>query len=427
MINASVRRNAGPEPDTGTLAMRPDRRLFEQLYRFSCCIFALLLLVASAAQAADAPISQSIPDRLKVLRPNQAVSLGKAAVVGEFNEVARRFELHKTGPRGRDFTIKMVWAPERKRALFCGANHGVPHRLNDVWEFDLATLTWTMLYAPDNARDYLGLGKDFSDVEFKEGVFVTQRGGPGIIAHTWWGLTYDPEQKALLFMNTWVTNQKKAAEQLGGDSNRLYAGPPLWSFAPDTKTWKPIKTEAPYPRPIFGGLLEYVPDLGGSIWHANNWQMQGTWLYQEASGWKSLEPNGDPQAFAAESPRPEQVGYYDAKRREIVVQRGFDTFHFNPKSNAWRKVLTGVEGAAPNGHDAYAPFYYDPKSGHGLLVEFKTDTLWSYDPERPAWTRLAPAGDPLPTGNKRLAYFDPAHDVFVVIRDTEVWAYRYGP
>jgi hypothetical protein len=57
----------------------------------------------------------------------------------------------------------MVWAPERKRALYCGANHGVPHRLNDVWEFDLPSLSWVMLYAPDLPRDYAGMGKDFSD------------------------------------------------------------------------------------------------------------------------------------------------------------------------------------------------------------------------------------------------------------------------
>ena len=58
----------------------------------------------------------------------------------------------------------------RTRALFAGANHGSPHRLNDVWEFDLPSLTWAMLYAPDLPRGYADLGKDTSDVEFKDGV-----------------------------------------------------------------------------------------------------------------------------------------------------------------------------------------------------------------------------------------------------------------
>ena len=78
-------------------------------------------------------------------------------MLGDFNDTARRYNLHKTGPLARDFTLKMVWAPERKRVLFCGANHGVPHRLNDVWEFDLAALTWVMLYAPDLPREWASL------------------------------------------------------------------------------------------------------------------------------------------------------------------------------------------------------------------------------------------------------------------------------
>ena len=114
---------------------------------------------AAAGSAEPAPLKPVLPPneatlaKLRALRPNQAVTLGQAQVMGDFNDVARRFNLHKTGPRGRDFTIKMVWAPERRRVLFCGANHGVPHRLNDVWEFDLAALTWAMLYAPDLPRD----------------------------------------------------------------------------------------------------------------------------------------------------------------------------------------------------------------------------------------------------------------------------------
>jgi hypothetical protein len=69
--------------------------------------------------------------------------------------------------------------------------------------------------------------------------------------------------------------------------------------------------------------------------------------------------------------------------------------------------------------------YHDPVSGHGLLVEFKTNTLWAYDPDRRKWSKLNPEGDPMPTGKKRLAYFDPIHNVFVIIEGTTVWVYRY--
>jgi hypothetical protein len=55
----------------------------------------------------------------------------------------------------------------------------------------------------------------------------------------------------------------------------------------------------------------------------------------------------------------------------------------------------------------------------------KSNTLWTYNPDKIAWTKLAPRGDAMPEGNKRLAYFVPIRGVFVVIQDTTVWAYRY--
>ncbi len=370
----------------------------------------------------------AVAAKLAALKPNHAVLLGKADVVGEFNDTARKYDLHKTGPKGRDFTNKMCWAPDRGRVLFCGANHGVPHRLNDVWEFDLPSLTWAMLYAPDNARGYTDLGKDTSDVEFKDGILITKRGGPAVIAHTWWGLTYDPKHKALLFMNTWVTDQKKAVKDLGGDPADLYAGPPLWAFFPAERKWKPFKAPKPYPVGVFGGMLEYIPELGGSVWHANNWQMHGTWLHDfDKDTWRDLKANGGGKPFEKESPEPEQIGYYDPVRKIVIVQRHHDTHHYDPKKNEWKKVLTGDkdDGKSPYGHDARSVLYHDPVSGHGLLVQFQTNTVWAYDPDKAAWSKLAPEGDPMPTGNRRLAYVDPARNAVVVIDGTTVWAYRY--
>src|SRR5262249_30744082 len=152
------------------------------------------------------------------------------------------------------------------------------------------SLTWVMLYAPDNPRGYSDLGKDTSDVEFRDGILYTKRGGPAVIAHTWWGLTYDAKHQALLFMNTWVTDRKKAVTELGGDPNQLYSGPPLWAFSPAEKKWQAFKSPKPYPIGVFGGMLEYIPELGGNVWHANNWQMRGTWLHDfEKDVWKDLK------------------------------------------------------------------------------------------------------------------------------------------
>lgn len=397
----------------------------------------VLLVFAFALPATSAePVTPELTPnadvlaKLVALKPNQAVTLGKAAVVGEFNDTAKKYELHKTGPNGRDFTIKMCWAPDRGRTLFLGANHAVPHRLNDVWEFDLGALSWAMLYAPDLPRDYTGLGKDFSDVEFKDGLFITKRGGPAIVGHTWWGLTYDPDRKRLLFMNTWVTEKKKAALDLKGDPAELYPGPPLWAFEPATAKWTPLKQEKPYPVAIFGGMLEHVPELGGTIWHANNWQMNGTWKYDAAkNAWADLKANGGREKeFEKEAAEPEQIGYHDPARKLLVVHRHKATHHFDAVKREWKKVIDAGKDdeTVPYGHDAFGTFFRDPVSGNGLLLEYKTNTLWSYDPDAAKWTKLKPDGDPMPTGGKRLAYLDPKHNAFVILDGVSVWAYRFA-
>ena len=371
----------------------------------------------------------SVLKKLANLAPNHAVRLGNARVLGEFNEVARRFKLDQTGPLGRDYSIKMVWAPERQRALFAGANHGRPHRLNDVWEFDLGALAWVLLYPPDNPRSYAGLGPDPSDVRFRDGILVTERGGPVVIGHTWWGITWDEKKRELLFMNTWDTNQGAAIEQLQGNPDDRYQGPPLWSFDPQSQQWRFNKTSSPFPRAPFGGMFEYVPDLGGAIWHTNHWQMLATWLFlSDTQTWTNLRANTDTGDFKTESPKTEQVGYYDPQREVIIAQRGHDTFQFDVHEERWSKILTKPEQAEhwPSGHDAFAPMYRDPKSGHGLLVDFRSNTLWAYDPATNWWTQLHPNGEAMPEGSKRLAYFDPEHGVFVVIKGLEVWIYRHS-
>ena len=396
--------------------------------------FALSMFAGAAHSATSESIrpalasDERVAAALRDLKPNHAVLLGDARVVGDLNDVARKYGLHRTGPQGRNFTIKMAWAPERKRALFVGANHAVPHRLNDVWEFDLGALAWVMLYAPDNSRSYRGLGADASDVTFQDGVLRTKRGGPASIGHTWWGMTYEPEQRKLLFMNAWLTDFDAAITQVGGDPSQRYAGPPLWSFTPQTAQWELIKTDPPRPRGAFGAMLEYIPEMKGTLWHSNNWSMRGDWLYDSRkNAWTDMKPNADSRDFKDQAPGLEQVGYFDPVRRLLVAQRFKDTFHFDPRTAKWRKVRSEPPESeqVPYGHDARTGFYYDPVSGHGLLVNLRASELWAYNPDATAWTQLTPQGDPMPTGNRRLGYFDPAHNALVVIDDTKVWAYRY--
>lgn len=387
-----------------------------------------LLFYCTQASATELAPNAEVQRRIRALAPNQAVNLGLARVLGDFNEVARRFELDRTGPRARDYSLKMVWAPERRRALFLGANHGRPHRLNDVWEFDLAAMAWLLLYAPDNPRNYADLGRDASDVVFEGGVLVTHRGGPAIIAHTWSGVTYDPIRRQVLFMNTWPIKQDELIRGRGGDPKQRYAGPPLWSFSPESRTWSVHRVNAEAPRAPVGGMLEYVPELGGAIWHMNNWQMRSTWLYEpDKTRWQKLAVATKKNDFEQSAPSRELVGYHDPVRQLVIARQGRGTFHFDTRRRVWEKVDETPADAAvvPDGHDARNVFYHDPGSGHGLLVDFSSQSIWSYDPDRAAWHQQVPVGDPMPAGKRMLAYLDHEYGVLVVIEDRGVWAYRY--
>ena len=79
------------------------------------CILPSILLVAFPVFAAEPIRPELAPNEAALaaiakLQPNRAVLLGDAKVVGDFNDVAKKFHLHETGPRGRDYSIKMCWA-----------------------------------------------------------------------------------------------------------------------------------------------------------------------------------------------------------------------------------------------------------------------------------------------------------------------------
>jgi hypothetical protein len=376
---------------------------------------------SASAGAADPP---KVAHLLANLGPNEGRTLGRLRIEGHFNDTARRFGLHRTGPRSRDYSLKTVWCPTRRTALYAGANHGSPHRLNDVWEFDLALPGWRLLYAPDLPRSYAGLGDDASDVVFRDGVLQTMRGGPAIIGHTWWGLTWDAQRERLLFMNTWVADEAAAIRLLGGEPQERFSGPPLWSFDPAAGRWAFVRTTSPAPKAPFGSMLEYIPALGGAVWHANHWQFRGTWLLDTSSdSWRALiTPGTDPQ-FERHAPVREAVGWFDPSRGLLVAHEGYRSHHVDGALR-WREVGT-AHGQGPDVHDARTPAFYDPVSREGLLLDRKNRRLWAWNPDAARWKAVTPAGDPMPTGARMLACLDLSRNALVVADDTTAWVYRY--
>jgi len=388
----------------------------------------LTLTVHSATELDPALTADpAVGKALAALGDNSACTLGDPKIIEELGDFAKGWHrMKQTGPCGRDFTIKMAWMPDRERAFFCGANHGSPHRFNDAWEYDLAANTWVLLYVPDY-NDRGGITEyDKKVLVLKDGWLRTTKGGPAHPAHTWWGLTYDPELKAALWYCAWPSYRLDAKlKAIGKTRAELYRGPPLWAFYPFEKKWDPIPTEKPWPRNKFGASLEYIPELDGALWQYGN----ASWLFdREKKKWTSFP--GGKEALPIES-----LVCYDTHRKLLIGHCGpkrnkkeCRTWHMSIESGkpgAWKKVVEAPD--LPNGHDARSFMYYDPVGKVALLYERGPQKLWSYDPETMKWVLLEPDG-PAPAFGKKervLAYMDPARNVFVVIGYNKVWCYRF--
>jgi hypothetical protein len=378
---------------------------------------------------------------IESLGENQCAELPPTKMVGEWNELTRKFRMEKLGPGFRGYSNKLIWAPERKRALYCGADHNNPHRLNDVWEFDLTANTWILLYPPDiNNRAHL-LTKEIliKTTEVRNGVHVTKKGGgPVELAHQWWTVTYEPELKAMVWLCGSFTPRfrKKWRVLPGADESKMFAGPPLWQYIPGERRWKFQRTPKPHPRLKEAALLEYIPGLGGCLYYRNLHSNTETWLLSSKTWtWKNLNSKK-----ARLMPSPEQVGCWDSVNKVLVVHSGAGekrlprTCHYDPRTNAWTTTQEAKKlGDLPRGHDNFTTMYFDPVGEVCLLLDHPSRRsglleLWAYETAKQKWTKLSPEGKwpaEKRKGRQMLAMFDPHHNVFVLNAGPKTWVYRY--
>ena len=410
---------------------------------------AAMALLAPATMAAETPAVPAVPAkvepelapdkailaRIEALGENEALLLPKPRVVGEFNAEAKTRRMDQRAPGARDFCVKTVWAPDRKRALYCGGSYYNP--INDVWEYDLAANTWALLYAPDpGANDPTAKEGVFMD---EDGVLQTARGGPIHATHTWWGITYDPGRKMLLWINA-KHRLHGSAKGYGFDMAKVYPGPQLWGYSPWSRKWEHQTAKgSDLPKgDLICVTLEYIPELKGSL-------MGTAWLYDsEEKQWKRVAAQV-PENFRFPG---ERIACYDSRNKVLVLhggemstdgrKGGRRTGHLDIASLKAEIVIDAQEDdtTVPLAHDNRTVLYYDPLSGHGLLYNFRKRNdkgnesggdLWAYDAKTRKWTELKPHGPPPPISGfcGDPAYFDPTRNVFVVISADGPWVYRY--
>jgi RNA polymerase sigma factor (sigma-70 family) len=384
---------------------------------------------------------------LKGLGENRSALLPAVRTAGNMNNPeVKKYRMDKTGPRPRNYCLKWVWAADRKRALFCGGNAGVPHKLNDVWEYDLASNTWVLLWEPDpdtnrvrhmkkpgEAKAYLD---KFVKLDEKSGEIMTRRGAPFDPVHTWWALTYDPELRALL----WVQGnhhlhglflkehpELKAKYKLGG-----YHKMRLFAYYPHLNKWEFMK----YPKGLYkaaAAILDYIPELGGSLYYTGTHAQQGV-FDSKAKEWKFKKLAGSSTRLRKEHPEcppREAVSAYDSANKVLVVHGGGGTrrgkpipkktYHYDATSKEWEKVSQSLEG--PVGADNAAPMVYDTVAKSCLIIE--KDALWSYRVADRKWTKLTPKGPALKSRRVFMACYNPKYNVTMADNGNgRIWVYR---
>ena len=349
-----------------------------------CCCFGAGS--AAAAPAPELPPDAGIVSTVENLAPGEATRLPEFTVIGDGLDVWEAFATR--GPGIRDFCDKWVWAEDRERALYAGANHGVPHKFNDVWEYDLPSNTWVMLHAPD------------------EGIEPS---------HTWWGLTYDASRHVLVWM-----------EPSGGISNwgsGGYEGPPMRTYDTEAQTgWGLIMTDPPYINVSLAAALEYIPSRDVYMFHSNQWNGSGLQEYDpNTNAWTELIPQEELYFDNPDAPPAEALITYNSEQDVLVgfLDRSIYVYAFD--TNTWTRVL---DDAVPEGvrvSDSQAGTDYDPDADlHYVLAG---GSLFAYDVTTNSMTDVEAEAPP----EFGMIFYDRTFGVVVAYDETSAhWIYRHA-
>lgn len=365
-------------PEIGSVSRRgPPIRLSPAMVRHWFPLAPLVALAMPIANARAETLPELPPDEnvvmlLDSLAPGEALRLPEFTVTGDGLDAFETFATR--GPGIRDFCNKWVWAEDRGRALYAGGNHGAPHKLNDLWEYDLESNTWLMLHAPD---------PDVSP------------------SHTWWGFTYD-QARARVY---WMAPATPGAWDAGD-----YEGPPLRVYdtqAPDG--WGLVMTEPPHIRVSLAAALEYIPNRDVMLFHSNQWNGSGLQQYDPvANAWTQLIPQAELYFDNPDAPPAEAIITYNSVDDVLVGFLDRSVYVYDFDANAWTRVL---EDAIPEGlrvSDSVSGSDYDPFSNvHYVLTG---GLLFAYDVASNTMTDLQVEEAP----DFGMAYFDREHAVLVM-------------
>ncbi|SER41408.1 hypothetical protein SAMN05421690_102512 [Nitrosomonas sp. Nm51] len=296
------------------------------------------------------------------------------------------------GPSVRDWSQKFPYSLKNGKAYYAGGNHGVPHKYDDVWSYDVVTNTWTMESAPT----------------------------PGVRPlHTYWCLDYDDASDRLI-QYARISDATGKWPLLQDPDPDIY----LIQWPNSTKTWEafPLQDMAAL-KNGFGCATVLLPDVNRLITYAGNWDGSGMQSVNLTTGKvETLLSNQEIYHENFDGTPRDRLGMEYVGNGKIIAWEHHNKFTYDLVTNKWTKEENFWPLDLQSAGTAAA---YDPVNG--LLFFHSQGKFWSYDPVKNKVEMLNIPG--MPSAKKEsLLYYDIKNNVLVLYEDdaTSMFVYRHG-
>ncbi|MHA2249490.1 MAG: Kelch repeat-containing protein [Candidatus Kariarchaeaceae archaeon] len=205
------------------------------------------------------------------------------------------------------FEHSMIYDPKNRRTLLFGG-YGGNTQLNDLWQYDQRSNTWTEIIVPTT---------------------------PAEIDST--AMIFDPEKERILQFGGFGTIQNKIDD--------------LWAFYLSNSSWVKILSN-PHPTARYGHTMEYEPKSRTAILFGGNDQnyvkLDDTWIFHCSNdSWKKLEPNTKPTARYAHAMIHDPVNakmiiYGGLVAIEVGYKSDGSTWLYDYSANDWEDLQTST-------------------------------------------------------------------------------------
>ncbi|HET6148241.1 MAG TPA: kelch repeat-containing protein [Polyangia bacterium] len=312
----------------------------------------------------------------------------------------------------------MIYDPDRGRVVLFGGYGGTGSakaRLNDLWEWDGSSWTDTTpagskpsprlnaLMAYDASRKVIVLrGGNTGTAAPPSGTAIDDNWEWDATTATWSPRTAPPLTGTSLSTHRAVYDAGLRKVILYQDYQNV------WQWDADTPAWVPLttsKTDPLLPPTSAPGIIYDAGRARVTLFGGLVGRTRDVWELNPADGsWLSRSPPID-----GPTPRTWPFLAIDSLRDALMVFGGFhsgdaspykqDIWQWTPALPDWDNSITKLTGAKPSVR-AYGPMVYDPIQdrlmvfggyGGGIYL----NDVWAWSPSTQAWTALQPTG-PLP-------------------------------